>query len=170
MNIIRSEQPAQSGHEVTRNSAHLLKIASPVVLGVVALEAVVSIVKRWPHAFGGAGDPDHMVADFASTGTALAPPLVVIVLLALAVVGLQFPGRWRFWATMLLVLLSVVMTVGALGELLTSPVADIPPAIRWGGGVFGVAMSVLLLALSIGSLAASRRAARRPSTQAASGP
>lgn len=149
------------------NSTHALKVAAPVVLGVIVVEAGVSIVERWPHAFGGAGDPDHIVAEFVSTGTALAPPLVLIVVLALIAFALQLPGRWRSWASVLMVPLSLVLAVGALGELLAVPVASVPPGVHWVGGVLGVALSLLLFVLSVGSLVDRRRAARRSTRRSA---
>jgi len=122
-------------------------------LVVVIVEAVVSLSQRWPHRFGGVGNPQHMMGDFVTAGTALAPPLIAIVLLALLCVGLQTGPRLRFFSTVLMVPLSVVMVVGALGEMLAANPA-VPTAVRWGAGVLAVGLSALLLMLAVSSLAA----------------
>lgn len=134
-------------------SARALRVAAPIVLVVVIVEAVVSLAQRWPHRFGGVGNPRHMMGDFVTAGTALAPPLIAIVLLAVLCVGLQAGPRLRLWSTVLMVPLSVVMVVGALGELLaTNP--PVPAAVRWGAGVVAVGLSALLLVLAVVSLVA----------------
>jgi hypothetical protein len=51
-----------------------LSLAARVAAMLWVLGAVVSVLARWPHQFDGHGDRRHMVADFVSSGTALAPP------------------------------------------------------------------------------------------------
>jgi hypothetical protein len=134
-------------------SGRALRVAAPIVLVVVIVEAVVSLAERWPHRVGGVGNPRHMMGDFVTPGTALAPPLSALVLLAVLCVGLQAGPRLRLWSTVLMVPLSVVMVVGALGELLaTNP--PVPAAVRWGAGVVAVGLSALLLVLAVVSLVA----------------
>jgi hypothetical protein len=66
-----------------RSPESVLKRAVPAVLAIIVVEAVVSIAAGWPHQFAGKGQPDHVLAEFVGSGTALAPPLVMVVLLAL---------------------------------------------------------------------------------------
>jgi len=134
-------------------SARALRVAAPIVLVVVIVEAVVSLAQRWPHRFGGIGNPQHVMGDFVTAGTALAPPLIAIVLLALLCMGLQAGPRLRLFSTVLMVPLSVVMVVGALGEMLAANPA-VPAWVRWGAGVLAVGSSALLLALAAACLAA----------------
>lgn len=141
-------------------SAQALRVAAPVVLLVVIVEAAVSLARRWPHRFGGVGDPRHMMRDFVTGGTALAPPLIAIVVLAVLCVGLQAGPRVRFWSTVVMVPLSIVMIAGAFGEMVaTNPLE--PTQVRWGAGVLGVALSVLLLVLAAASLISTRAGQRQ---------
>ncbi|MGH3673853.1 MAG: hypothetical protein ACRDSH_25000, partial [Pseudonocardiaceae bacterium] len=67
-----------------------LRVAVPVVTGVIIIEAIISIAARWPNQFGGHGHRDRVFAEFAGTnGTALAPPLTLLVILAVIAVALQ---------------------------------------------------------------------------------
>ena len=58
--------------------SRLLVDAVRAVLALILVEAVISILARWPHQFGGSGDPHRMLQQFAGSGTALAPPLFII--------------------------------------------------------------------------------------------
>lgn len=44
---------------------------------------MVSILERWPHQFGGRGNRNHMVGDLVRSGTALTPPVFLLVLFAM---------------------------------------------------------------------------------------
>ena len=49
-----------------------LRVAALTVLGIIVIEAGISLAARWPHQFAGRGDRSRMLADFAGSGTALA--------------------------------------------------------------------------------------------------
>jgi uncharacterized membrane protein len=137
-----------------RSAQRSLRIAVPGVLAMVVVEAVVSIAARWPHQFAGHGRPDQVGADFvAGGGTALAPPLWLVVLLAVVALGVHAGPRRRIAATALLLPVAAVLTVGALGEALATAGPDVPRAAQLAGGVVGVALSLLLLVLACVSLA-----------------
>jgi hypothetical protein len=132
-----------------RSAQRSLRIAVPSVLAVIAVEAALSVAARWPHQFGGHGRPDQVAADFVTGGgTALAPPLLLVVLLAVVAVGIQARHRFRVAATVLLLPVAAVLTVGALGEALAPASPDVPRAAQLAGGVVGVALSLLLLVLA----------------------
>ena len=138
-----------------------LRIAVTVVLTIVIIGAVVSIAERWPHQFGGHGDPDQMVTDFIATGTALAPPLPIIVVLAVVAATMGRVDRWGFVATAAVLPLAILMIVGAAGEGLAAPTTQVPRAVQWLDGAWGVAASVLLLVLAIASLRERRAPAHK---------
>jgi hypothetical protein len=138
-----------------------LCVAAPVVVVLVALGAVVSIVQGWPHQFGGQGDPAHVASEFLSSGTALAPPLLVLVILALVAACVRRGDRWGTIACWALVPLSALMIVGSLGEALASPTDDVPRAVQVLDGVWGCVAGVVLAVLAIASLR-ERRAAPLP--------
>lgn len=132
-----------------RSAQRSLRIAVPSVLAVIAVEAVVSVAARWPHQFGGPGRPDRVGADFVTSGgTALAPPLLLVVLLAVVALGVQAGSRWRIAATVLLLPVAAVLTVGALGEALAPATPDVPRAAQLAGGAVGAVLSLALLLLA----------------------
>lgn len=93
-----------------------LVLASLLILLTIVVDLVVSFVYKLPYEFGGHGDPNNMAADFVAHGTALAPPLVPIILLV--VFTILAPSR-RWWGTLSvvgLILLGVLFAVGQLGE------------------------------------------------------
>lgn len=142
-----------------RSPQAALRTAVPAVLGLIVVEAVVSIAARWPHQFNGAGRRDQVLADFlGGGGTALAPPLALVVVLAVVGAGLFLRGVPRLVATVLLVPVAAVMTVGVLGELLAAPTPDVPRAVQLLGGVVDGVCCLTLLVLAVTSLARARRA------------
>lgn len=137
-------------------------VAAPVIAGLSVVGAVVSVLARWPHQFGGHGDPQHMLADFVSSGTALAPPLAVLVLLVAASLVVRRRDRWGAVACVVLVVLSVLMVVGSLGEAFAAPTADVPRAVQVFSGVWGTIAGGLLAVLGMRALLG-----RRPESQVA---
>jgi hypothetical protein len=141
-------------------SADTLRLFTPVVLLLVAVEAVVSIAAGWPHQFNGSGDPDRVLAEFPGSGTALAPPLLVVVVLALVAAGLQRPGTVRTVATVLTLPLAALMAVGSAGEALAPATPDVPRSVQLVGGGLDALLSVALLVLAVLALVEGRRARR----------
>ena len=129
-----------------------LKLAVTVVLALIIIGAVISIAERWPHQFGGHGDPDHMLTDFIATGTSLAPPLPILVVLAIVAFTVGRRDRWGLYATVAVLPLAILMIVGSGGEGLAPATTQVPRGVQWLDGVYGVAAGVLLLLLAIASL------------------
>jgi hypothetical protein len=141
-----------------RSPQAALRTAVPAVLALIVVEAVVSIAARWPHQFNGAGRRDEVLADFLSGGgTALAPPLWLVLVLAVVGAGLYLRGVPRVVATVLLVPVVAVLTVGVLGEVLAGPTPDVPRAVQLLGGVVDGLCCLTLLGLAVASLATMRR-------------
>lgn len=139
-------------------SADTLRLFMPAVLLLIVVEAVVTIAAGWPHQFNGSGDPHRVLAEFPSSGTALAPPIFVIVLLALVAAGLQRPGTVRTVATVLTLPLAVLMAVGSAGEALAPATPDVPRSVQLVGGGLDALLSVALLVLAVLALVEGRRA------------
>lgn len=141
-----------------RSPQAALRTAVPAVLALIVVEAVVSIAARWPHQFNGAGRRDEVLADFlGGGGTALAPPLWLVLVLAVVGAGLYLRGVPRVVATVLLVPVVAVLTVGVLGEVLAGPTPDVPRAVQLLGGVVDGLCCLTLLGLAVASLATMRR-------------
>lgn len=141
-----------------------LLIAAPVIVGLSAVGSVVSILARWPHQFGGHGNRDHMLSDFLRSGTALAPPLVVLVLFAIASLLIRRLDLWGTVACVVVLAISVLMIVGSLGEAFAGTTRDVPRVVQVFSGVWGTVAGVLLAVLCIRSIRAGRRDRPAPDT------
>jgi hypothetical protein len=135
-----------------------LSVTAPVVAGLAVVGAATSILARWPPQFGGHGDRHHMLADFASSGTALAPPAAFLVLLVVAALLVRRSGVWGTVACVALIVLSVLMIGGSLGEAFAGSTPDVPRAVQVISGVWGTVAGGLLITLCVQSIVADRRA------------
>lgn len=138
----------------------ILRAAVPAVLAVVIVELVISVAAHWPLGTGRHGDPHRMLSDFASNGTALAPPLFIVIALLVLAVGVQRSDRWGTAATVLLVPLAAVMAAGAAYDAGATANPHVPAAAQLIGGIVDTALSLLLLALAIAVLFTFRTGAR----------
>lgn len=141
-----------------RSAQSTLKVLVPAALALIAVEAVVSIAAGWPHRFNGHGRPDQVLADFVGSGTALSPPLWLVVLLAVCWAGLRARSPWRGIALVLLVPVTALLTMGSIGEAVAPATSDVPRAVQLVGGVVDVLVSLALLLLTVVSLVQARRA------------
>jgi hypothetical protein len=91
-------------------------VAGAALLVVGALADVYSVAHHLPYAFGGHGDPDKVGQEWAANGTALGPPLMPLVALALFVPLAAARRWWGGVAEVLLALVSLAVLVGTLGE------------------------------------------------------
>lgn len=134
-----------------------LLIAAPAAAGLSVVLAIVSIWARWPHQFAGQGDRQRMLEDFVSSGTALAPPLPFLVLFVLASLVIRRRDRWAAVACVVLLVMSLLMIVGSLGEALAPPTPDVPRAVLLLSGGWGAVVGGLLVVLCVQSLRTGRR-------------
>ncbi|MEO6827153.1 MAG: hypothetical protein ABI255_07220 [Microbacteriaceae bacterium] len=125
-----------------------MQTCSLVVLIVIVIEAVLSLIARWPYQFGGPGNPDAVWSDFISHGTALSPPMFLIVVLAVLTLGVRLRGWVQLISGILLAVLSLAMTIGAAGELLSPTSADVPWVIQFVGSAINAVLAVALLAIT----------------------
>jgi hypothetical protein len=71
-------------------SLRMLSTVAPIIFGLIVVLALLSIIGRWPHQFGGQGDPDHIIQELLTSGTATAPPLPILI--AFGVVAAALPA------------------------------------------------------------------------------
>jgi hypothetical protein len=134
-----------------------LLIAAPVIAGLSVVGAVVSVLARWPHQFGGHGSRQHMFSDFLTSGTALAPPLVFLLLFIVASLLIRRRDGWSTGAQVVLLLISAFMVIGALGEGFAGATADVPRVVQMFSGLWGTVAGVLLAVLCARSILANHR-------------
>lgn len=146
-----------------------LGIVAPVVFALVVVTAAVSLLARWPYQFGGHGSRGHMLSDFLQSGTALAPPLVVLLILGLSAALVRRRDAWGTVGCALVAVLSVLMVVGSLGEALSAATPDVPRAVQVFSGVFGCTAALVLATLAIASVRERRAANSRPQRPAGDG-
>lgn len=91
--------------------------ATLVWLLVAAVCAVWSIHERLPYGFAGHGSPNRVASEFLTNGTALAPPLtVMLVALVAAVVAATRRRALGSAGDLVLVFVAVISIVGIFGE------------------------------------------------------
>mgnify|MGYP001471836876 CR=1 FL=1 len=127
-----------------------------------AAAALVSILAGWPAQFGGAGDPDKVGIEFVSRGTAIAPPLVPLLVLG---GGALLVRRGRHWSTLgavVLLLLGVLFVIGGIGEAFAPSPVTAPRAALVIGGVLAAGGGAVLVGLSLAALIAKFRGRNHP--------
>lgn len=106
---------------------------------------VLAVLLRWPSQFGGAGDPDAVLSEAFSRGTALSPPLTLVPLFAFATWLAARGGRVRWTGGTLLVLLALVFVLGGLGEAFAPATADVPRAALVASGTIAVGLALVVV-------------------------
>ncbi len=114
-------------------------------LMVAAIETAIAVPERWPAQFGGKGDPTKMATQWITKGTALSPPLFLLVAMVVALVLVTFARRRSVAqaGTALAGLVGVIGIIGALGELLAAATPAVPGSVR-DAAVIGVALSAVV--------------------------
>ncbi len=133
-------------------SPRTLSTVAPIIFGLIVVLALLSIIGRWPHQFGGQGDPDHIIQELLTSGTATAPPLPILIVFGVVAWAVRRADRWGVAARILLIPLAVLMAVGAIGEAAAPASPDVPRLVQLGNGVFGVVAAALLAVLAVASL------------------
>jgi hypothetical protein len=109
---------------------------------IASIETVIAVLERWPAQLGGPGDPAKITTQWITKGTALSPPLFVLVGMALAVALLGL-GRRRLalrLGSVLTVVMGAIGVYGTLGELFATRASDIPTAVHY-ASLIGLAFS-----------------------------
>jgi hypothetical protein len=131
-------------------------LAAAAVLALQVVLAVVSIALNWPSQFDGVGTDAG--EEFVTRGTALAPPLLPMVVFAAGIALATREGRWRTLGVVLVCLMCTLFVVGSVGELRAEPTDDVPRAVLVASGVLG-----LLVYGALGVYGMRRLLARKPS-------
>lgn len=137
-----------------------LETLAPLAFAFVCVEAMVSLLARWPYQFTGQGDPDRMAQDFVFFGTLLAPPLSLLLLFGSATLLIRRRGLVGEIANVAMIALSLAMAVGSLGEALAPSSADVPRAVQLIGGVLGAILFAALAFIASRALSERRRMAQ----------
>ncbi len=97
----------------------LTRVGLVVIANLICMTigAAISIQQRMPYEFGGHGDPSRVASDFfGGSGTAVAPPFSVMVILAALAVLAAFRGKWATIPVALICVLGIIGGIGFLGE------------------------------------------------------
>ncbi len=135
-----------------RRTTRRLVSVSILIFVVWVVGTILSVVAGWPAQFGGPGNPNNIAGEFLSRGTALSPPLSVMV--ALVVFTFLAMSR-RWWGTLGVVglcLLAVTTFVGSMGEAFAPSTPEVPRAVLVTSGLLGVVLCPILLLSGIAEL------------------
>jgi len=146
-----------------------LGLAAPVIFALMVAAAAVSLAARWPYQFGGHGNRAHMLADFLQSGTALAPPLFILIIFGVSAALVRRRDSWGTAGCVLLLVLSILMLAGSAGEALAQATPDVPRAVQIFSGAFGCAGALVLAPLAVAAIRERRALRRRPGLPAADG-
>ncbi len=124
--------------------------AALATLALQIVLAVVSIALNWPSQFDGVGTDAG--DEFATRGTALAPPLVPIAVFAAGIALAARRDRWATFGIVLVCLMCTLFVVGSVGELRAEPTDDVPRAVLVASGVLGLLLYGGLLAYGMRQL------------------
>ena len=97
----------------------LTRLGLAVIANLIGMTigAAISIQQHMPYEFGGHGDPSRVASDFfVGSGTAVAPPFSVMVILAILAALAALPGKWATIPVALICLLGIIGGIGFLGE------------------------------------------------------
>ena len=151
------------------NATRWLGRAATAVFALTVIAAAISLVERWPYQFGGHGSRAHMLSDFLQSGTAVAPPLFILMILGVSAVLVRRLDAWGNVGCVLLIALAALMMTASLGEALAGPAPDVPRAAQIFSGAFGGTAAIVLASLAVASIR-ERRAARRRAAGRRGGP
>ena len=131
----------------------LVRVLGVLLLAVAAVAAAWSIYYRMPYGLGGRGSPDDVAVDFITKGTALAPPVITMIVLALTLLAVGRRGVLGTVCEVVVGLLGAVYVVGILGE------PSFPAGFTAGQvDLVSDAVRVLALILAVGLVVATVRA------------
>lgn len=95
-------------------------MAAIALLLLAVIGTVIGIVARLPYQFGGQGDPERVMEDFLSKGTAVSPPVVALLALIVGAFLATRAGALGRIGSGILALLSIVFVVATVGELIAA--------------------------------------------------
>ena len=124
--------------------------------GMLTVAAALAVLLRWPAQFGSPGRPEDVVLDAVTRGTALSPPLPLV----LGFVGALWLATRRHRGygigCVVLVLLSAVFLVGGLGEAMAPATPDVPRVALVTSGVVSVVLAGTVVVTAVQRFLAGR--------------
>jgi hypothetical protein len=150
-NLRSAGEGLEQGAAMRPTTRRLVSVAV-LIFVVWVVCTLVSILAGWPAQFGGPGNPNNVAGEFLNRGTALAPPLFVMVAFVVFVVLVPNQRWWGVLGVVGLCLLAVLTVVGSLGEALAPSTPDVPRAVLVASGILGVVLGPLLLFFGIAEL------------------
>lgn len=133
-----------------------LLITGTLLLALMVIGGAVSIAAGWPAQLGGGGDPNNVAGEALTRGTAFSPPLVPLLVFVVTLAVSLRHGVVGVIATVLLILVSVALIVGGLGEAFAAPTPDVPRLVLVLSGLVAVLFGLAVIAAAIARLRASR--------------
>jgi hypothetical protein len=149
-----------------RNSAASADAAAPAVrrlwaVGVtvaalLTVGAALAVVLQWPDQFGSPGSPENVAEEAVLRGTALSPPLLLVLSFvgALCLATRRHRGYGPGCAA--LVLLSAAVLVGGLGKAMAPATPDVPQAALMISGVVSVVLAGTVVVTAVQRFLAGR--------------
>ena len=123
---------------------------------VLTVAAALAVVLRWPGQFGSPGSSEDVVLEAITRGTALSPPLPLV----LGFVGALWLATRRHRGygigCVVLVLLSAVFLVGGLGEAMAPATPDVPRVALVTSGVVSVVLAGTVVVTAVQRFLAGR--------------
>ena len=151
-----------------RTLASLHRRACALWLLVAAIETAIAVAERWPAQFGGKGDPAKIATQWISKGTALSPPLFLLVGMVVALMLVTFARRRSLAqaGSALAGLVGATGIIGALGELLAVATPAVPGGVH-DAAVIGAALSAAVAITAAAALRTPWRTVALPTSEPA---
>lgn len=111
-------------------------MAAIALLLLALIGTGIGIAARLPYQFGGQGDPERIMDDFVSKGTAVSPPLFALLALIAGALLASRAGALGRIGSGVLALLAIVFFIATIGELI-------------GAGAFGGLAQVVVIIWSV---------------------
>ena len=134
----------------------LLFVAAMVVNTIIALHY------RWPAMFDAPGNPDTIMTDFILYGTRISPPVMPMLVVAIAGLLALKRSNWGIAATLVVMAFSALVSIAGAGEPAGLPPHNIPRALLRVLGTVGAYAPLLMIALGAAELARRLIARRKP--------
>ena len=147
-----SAVPADAAARAVRR----LEVVGVDVAALLTVAAALAVVLRWPAQFGGPGSPDDVVLEALTRGTALSPPLPLLLAFGGALwLATRRHGGYAF-GCVVLVLLSAVFLVGGLGEAMAPATPDVPRVALVTSGIVSVVLAGTVVVTAVQRFLAGR--------------
>jgi len=126
-----------------------LRLVALFLLGVMVVSTIVAIINKLPYEVGGTGDPNTVAADFITRGTAISPPLLILLVLLLCA-GLTLRRDWIATVGVVgIILIGVLALVAGLQEPIVWRTLQAPAFGLFEIGILVLESLSLLLALAM---------------------